>query len=235
MRKKSTAILILFVAVLVGALTGVATGVDLVAHPAPQPATVAENGNPTPPPASGQISIPARLPCTAADQRLNFPNWWAGESFDGLAVSAVLRRCDKPVAGDPGRANYVSYVYGDCNPAGRDEGCAPPIEIQSWPAAEVTKQMFASATPDGQPHPGTDTKIGGMPATKYEGGEHLVIFRPQSTVMIFGRSAVRVERFAQKAAAAQGPAVLTQLAQVGLVFDRACLPLDGYCAAKQRG
>ncbi len=235
MRKTSTVVFILFVVGLGGGLASVAAGIDLVAHTPPQPAAVSGNVTIAPPPASNpasnQASSPTRLSCTAADQRLNFSDWWAGESFDGLGVTAVLRRCDDPVPGDPGRANYVSYIYGDCHPAG-DEGCAPPIEIQSWPAAEVTKQMFSSATPDGQPRPGTETTVGGMPATNYDSGRQLVIFRPQSTVMIFGRDPARVERFGKKSAVVQGPVVLTELAQFGLVFNRNCLTLKSYCAAR---
>jgi hypothetical protein len=233
MRKTTILILILLLVAVGSGLAGVATGIDLVAHPPPQPTAVSGSGVAAPQPASNEVSSPTRLPCTAVEQRTNFPNSWAGESFDGLGVTAVLRRCDKPQPDDPGRANYVSYIYGDCDPAGSDEGCAPPIEIQSWPAAEVTPQMFASAAPDGQPRPGTDTTVGGLPATKYDGGEMLVVFRPRSTVMVFGRDQARVERFGKKSAAIHGPPVLTELAQFGLVFDRSCLALKGYCVASR--
>lgn len=242
MRKASTVILILIVAVLAGVVASVAGGIDFVAHTPPQPpvgtgseSTASPPASDTipPPPASQAVVSATRIPCTTAGQRLNFPSWWAGKAFDGLGVTAAIRRCDQPLAADPGRANYVSYIYGDCKPTGGDEGCAPPIEIQSWPAAELTKRMFSSATPDGHPRPGTDTTVGGIPATKYDGGEQIVIFRPQSTVMIFGTSPVRAERFAQKAAQAQGPAVPTQLAQIGLVFDRDCVTSKGSCLAKQ--
>ena len=54
-----------------------------------------------------------------------FPLYDAGDRVDGLPLVAVLRRDDT--------ADFVSFVYGDCT-AGDDEGCAPPAEVQVWPA-----------------------------------------------------------------------------------------------------
>jgi hypothetical protein len=232
MRKAMTILLACFGFALGGALAAAATGIDLAPH-APPKTQAAGGSEATGPLPNSEPPVPARLPCTAADQRLNFSNSWAGQSFEGLPLTAVLRRCDRPVPGDPGRANYVSYIYGDCNPAGSDEGCAPPIEIQSWPAAEVTRQMFSTATPDGEPRPGTHISVEGMPATKYDGGAQLVIFGPQSTVMVFGRDPARVERFGTKSAGLHGPAVLTNLTRFGLEFDRSCAALKGYCPASR--
>lgn len=70
-----------------------------------------------------------------------------------------------------------------------------------------------------------------MPATKYDDGKQLVIFRPDSTVMIFSDDPARVERFGN--ALVQGPAVLTELAQFGVVFDPDCLTVKGYCVARR--
>ena len=52
------------------------------------------------------------------------PALFAGDNVDGLSLTAVVRGGD---------AGYVSFVYGDCE-AADDAGCAPPAEVQVWPA-----------------------------------------------------------------------------------------------------
>ncbi len=98
----------------------------------------------TPPPEfmspTSQGPLPTHLACTAPAQALTFPNYWAGASFDGLTVSGVVRTCDTPQSEERVRDNSVTYLYGDCTP-GDDEGCAPPIKIQTWSSG--AKQGFA--------------------------------------------------------------------------------------------
>ena len=60
-----------------------------------------------------------------------FPLYDAGDRVDGLPLVAVLGRDDT--------ADFVSFVYGDCT-AGDDEGCAPPAEVQVWPACRRVSQ-----------------------------------------------------------------------------------------------
>lgn len=78
----------------------------------------------------------ARLPCTGPEEPTDFGLYSLGETYDGLSLEAIIRRCDSSGL-DYGSANYVSYIYGDCSPSpGSDGGCAPPYEIQIWPACE---------------------------------------------------------------------------------------------------
>ena len=55
----------------------------------------------------------------------DYPLYFAGDRVEGFPLVAVLRRADA--------ADFVSFVYGECT-AADDLGCAPPIEIQVWPA-----------------------------------------------------------------------------------------------------
>lgn len=74
------------------------------------------------------------LPCTGPRQPVNFENFSAGPSVDGLPLTYTERRCGGgPVAT---RVNYVSYIYGDCEIAESATGCQPPLEIQTWPACQ---------------------------------------------------------------------------------------------------
>lgn len=100
-----------------------------------------------------------KLPCTSGTEPPNFTLYSLGATFEGLPLEAVLRRCGKPMR-VPGnsptlpptwRANYVSYIYGWCDPAAAstgdysDHGCAPPLEIQVWPACERNVAMYEPA------------------------------------------------------------------------------------------
>jgi hypothetical protein len=167
------------------------------------------------------------LRCTSPQQDLNFANFWAGTRFDGLKVSGVIRRCDQPLDDEPVRANFVSYLYGDCA-AADDEGCAPPIEIQTWPAEERNKDLYSSGPEEFQLE-GTDVTVRGIPATRYENGRRLEIYYPDVTVVIFGHDPPRIDRFA--AVIEEGPVVLTELGRFGITFDERCLRDPNYCAA----
>lgn len=86
-------------------------------------------------------TVPSALACTEATEPANFRLYSLGASFEGLPLTTVIRRCDNAppaeLVGLDGRANYVSFIYGDCQPPpGGDAGCAPPLEVQVWPACE---------------------------------------------------------------------------------------------------
>jgi hypothetical protein len=89
-----------------------------------------------------------------------FPLVYAGESVDGLSLTAILRRDDT--------ASYVSFVYGDCDVASPDGGCAPPAEIQVWPRSRRSADSYDASVP-GAPLPENAT-IRGSPAAFFDGG-----------------------------------------------------------------
>lgn len=226
---------LLVTAFLGGGFTAIAVGSGHVEKKPPDPgvSTAETPLRPSPP---AQVPVPdaaqaSYLRCTSVEQALNFPNFWAGDALDALSVSAVIRRCDLPQVDELVRANYVSYLYGDCIPDD-DEGCAPPIEVQTWPASERNKETITPAPFETQV-PGTDTTISGFPATWYEEGKRLEIYRPNATVVIFGDETTQISRFA--AAMMQGPAVLTELSAYGIVFARGCTMVEDpyHCVAGQ--
>ena len=155
-----------------------------------------------------------RLPCTSVSDELNFSNYWVGPSFEGLELNAVLRSC-----GADGRANSISYIYGDCTPQGG--GCATPLEVQVWPASQRNKAMY-EVPPDAPPGipamTGEDKTVNGVPAASYQG--HFEVYYPDSTVVIFGDAAPKgyIAGFV-----VEGPTRLISLAEHGLYFDAECL------------
>lgn len=228
MRKALTVFVL--TAALAGVLGAVALGLDVIALNPPVTPVPDESSTvlaPMQPETSNPISSVVYLPCTSPQQGLNFPNYWAGRNFDGLIVSAVIRRCDPPRDGEQVRANYVSFLYGDC-PAADDEGCAPPIEVQTWSSGERNKASLTAA-PFESGVAGTDTFVLGVPATNYEGGKRLEIYHPDATVIVFGDDPARISRFAT--ALVKGPSVLIELTVYGLEFDVACVNDIHYCVA----
>ncbi|MDQ5821963.1 MAG: hypothetical protein M3540_11035 [Actinomycetota bacterium] len=100
----------------------------------------------------------------------------AGEKLDGIPLTAVTRRND--------RAKYVSFIYGDCIPVA-DTGCAPPAEIQVWPACVRNLSLYARYRNAPVPDPVT---IRGTTAAYFEDGRRLEVQTRDSTVVIFGAS-----------------------------------------------
>lgn len=117
-----------------------------------------------------------------------FPIYNAGDSFDGSPLVAVLRRDDS--------ANYVSFIYGECK-ATDDVGCAPPAEVQVWPACKRNLSLY---TPPGSPAPQTAV-VRGVRAAFFDDGQRLEIQTGISTVVIF---AVGQEQALQAADALRG-------------------------------
>ena len=105
-----------------------------------------------------------------------FPLYNAGDAVEALPLVAELRRVG-------GAANYVSFIYGDCT-AVDDYGCAPPIEIQIWPACVRNPSLYVGR---GAPV-GDGVTVRGVPAAFYEDGRRLEVQTGISTVVIFGRT-----------------------------------------------
>lgn len=110
------------------------------------------------------------------------PLYYAGESVDGLPLVAVLR--DRGV---------VSFVYGDCL-ATADTGCAPPAEVQVWPACTRSLALYDTSVP-GTPVPDRAT-VRGVPAAFLDDGRRLEIHTGRSLVVVFAGSQERVRRIA---------------------------------------
>jgi hypothetical protein len=106
-----------------------------------------------------------------------FPVYNAGDDADGFPLTAVLRRADK--------ANYVSFIYGDCFASG-DSPCAPPAEVQVWPACVRNLAQYDTNVP-GTPIPEPVT-IRGVPAAFFEDGQRLEIHTGRALVVVFSDS-----------------------------------------------
>jgi len=123
-----------------------------------------------------------------------FPLFSAGDSVDGQPLTAVLRRDD--------RANFVSFVYGDCEAEG-DAGCAPPAEVQVWPACRRNLGLYdgAAVRPGPVPEP---VRVRGVPGAFFDGGTRLELETGRSLVVVFARSREQALRIAAELEAVDG-------------------------------
>ena len=104
--------------------------------------------------------------------------------MDGLPLVAVLRRDDT--------ADYVSFVYGDCVPRAPDSGCAPPVEIQVWPACRRNLGLYEASTSRSVSL--ETTAFRGVPAALLDGGGRLELQTGTSTVVVFAGTRDRAHR-----------------------------------------
>jgi hypothetical protein len=124
-----------------------------------------------------------------------FPLFSAGPSVDGHTLTAVLRRDD--------RANYVSFVYGDCE-AEDDEGCAPPAEVQVWAACRRNLALYDGvATHAASPVP-ERLRVRGVPGAFFERGTRLELETGRSLVVVFAASREQALRIAAELEALDG-------------------------------
>jgi hypothetical protein len=154
---------------------------------------VALSRAPVGPAGGGRTSSAAGFGLGQAREFLEFPLYNAGPLADGLPLVAVLRRNDT--------ANYVSFVYGDCVP-GDDLGCAPPAEIQVWPACRRNLALYEPAAPGIRPP--ERTTIRGVAAAVLEGETRLELETDRSTVVVFADSHARLLRIAAALRAVNG-------------------------------
>ena len=122
-----------------------------------------------------------------------FPLYDAGERVDGLPLVAVVRRDDT--------ADYVSFVYGDCV-AEDESGCAPPAEIQVWPACRRNLALYDTAPAGGVLPERLVTR--GVRAELFDEGTRLELQTGPSTVVIFADSRARALRIAAALRALDG-------------------------------
>lgn len=107
---------------------------------------------------------------------------------DALCTQADPERSQSAGGGiDPDsytRAHYTLAVYGTCE-ATSDTGCAPPLQIQTWPACERSPADYSVG---GKPLAPTEVlNIRGVPARFY-GANRLEISAGDVTVVMFGDS-----------------------------------------------
>jgi hypothetical protein len=146
-------------------------------------------------PAGAGGGVPPRSSFSLEEARAldEFPLYSAGADVDGLPLTAVLRRDDT--------ASFVSFVYGECEAVG-DAGCAPPAEVQVWPACRRSLALYdgeAAGSPVPEP-----VHVRGVPGAFFDRGTRLELETGRSLVVVFAGSRAQALRVAAELEAVDG-------------------------------
>lgn len=113
-----------------------------------------------------------------------FRVYYLGARALGLDATEAELDCNRPVGGFP-PTELVSYVYGDCS-ATSEEGCAPPLEVQSAPLCQRHPALYMDRP--GHRYPHRWLRVRGVPAASFDGGTRLEIYTGRTAVVLFGSS-----------------------------------------------
>jgi hypothetical protein len=126
------------------------------------------------------------LPCTDSEEPVNFEVYSLGDSVAGLDATSVSRHCAELQPEATVRPNFVSYIYGTCPELdnGATPMCAPPLEIQTWPACERSLADYELAP--GTPYPYEALgDLKGVPAYSFDQGTRIELYAGNVTIVIF--------------------------------------------------
>lgn len=129
-------------------------------------------------------------PCPTDAKSTDFGEYALGPQFSGLPATTRGRECDPLTQGAPAAShrNFAFTIYGDCTPQ-PNQGCAPPLQVQSFPACERNLALYARyPDPDGRPYPYELTSVRGVPAAVFDDGTRVEVYTGDTTVMISGHS-----------------------------------------------
>lgn len=107
----------------------------------------------------------------------DFPLYYLGDSYRGLALKAVYRTDDEPQAAEDVRRDDVTFVYGTCVPTA-DAGCLPPLQVQNWSACERHAGVYRF-------RPDQELELRGARAAFYEGHRRLELYAGPTTVVVY--------------------------------------------------
>lgn len=82
---------------------------------------------------------------------------------------------------------FTSVVYGDCQ-AQSEQGCAPPLEIQSWPQCERNLASYGDSPTDEQLNAHEAVRLGAapnIPTQSFEDGTRIELYTGQTTIVVF--------------------------------------------------
>jgi hypothetical protein len=138
-------------------------------------------------------------PCAPRGGPAPFVHYWLGESFEGHALEDQLYGCATRVFfPETVRAHHTDFIYGDC-----EAPCAPPLDIQTWPACDRYYRVYHFGPPGGDPGLPPLRRLRGVPAA-YFGDGRLELYTGDVTVVVFAEHRAQAFRAAHELRAAPG-------------------------------
>lgn len=124
-----------------------------------------------------------------------------GPLIDGLPLVSSANLCNPVAPGKPATVPFSLAVYGDCTPA-PEEGCAPPLEIQTWPECRrnMASYSITDAAGNQQPYPHVQSALAATPAipvATFDQGTRTEIYTGPSTIVVFAENPSVMQRAVQ--------------------------------------
>jgi hypothetical protein len=176
-------------------------------------------------PAGDAQATRAATSAAAADHcnAVEFGRFDAGPQVEGLRKGDVVHRCE-PDVGAPTRLNMVVTTYGDCVAKG-DMGCAPPVQVQTWPACERNLALYELYPGPNGPVHFERTSLRGAPAAVFENGRRIEVYSGATTIVVFGANRGLARAAANQLAGVERGRVVNE-------SDDLPAPVDGAMAGK---
>jgi hypothetical protein len=117
-----------------------------------------------------------------------YPLFWLGPAYGHLKLTGVASGRVDVRSADHTRiirthSHTVTFLYGTCDPGSGDEpSCAPPLQVQNWPACGRNAALYGLHLP-------LRLHVRGVPAKRF--GDRIEIWTGTSDVVIFFRDATR--------------------------------------------
>lgn len=116
-----------------------------------------------------------------------------GTAMAGLPRTDFAKLCNSAAPGEPATVPFTSAIYGDCI-ATSEEGCGPPLEIQTWPECDRNLALYTVTGADGsqQPYPyamSTLSQAPQVPVATFDNGTRTEIYTGSATIVIFAEDA----------------------------------------------
>lgn len=141
-----------------------------------------------------------------------FPFYWLGLEFQGLPLTGITRSYRLHLTPPE---NYISIMYGTCEPPPREGGCSAPLQIRVQPYCDALRGGSAPAAPQD-----ADLQVRG--ATVQSTGVGLWLWT--------GEVFVRISAYPEERMLAAAEALVAANGQGPATADQPLPPLDSDCS-----
>jgi hypothetical protein len=132
-----------------------------------------------------------------------------GNVLAGLPLTSATELCDPIAPGEPASIPYTSVIYGDCV-ATSEEGCGPPLEVQSWPECHRNLSRYTMTEADGSqgsyPHVmRTLTGAPQIPIAIFDDGTRTEVYTGATSIVVFAEDPALMQQALNAVSAVEAP------------------------------
>lgn len=141
-----------------------------------------------------------------------------GGIISGLSLVDSAKLCNSAAPGEPATIPFTSAIFGDCN-ATSEEGCGPPLEVQTWPECDRNLALYTVTDADGnqQPYPHTMSALPQapqVPVATFDDGTRSEIYTGSATIVIFAEDSTVMNQALDTIGSLVAPTALQDASQL---------------------